>query len=98
MHYRISDIEFDLEKDRCKCLYGLSGGTFNPSDVQRVTEIFENPRFFIGGASSNDIIQGDPIGNCWFVSALATMSTTPGLVEKFCVAVSAVTVYFRSHS
>ncbi|KAJ7029686.1 hypothetical protein C8F04DRAFT_1187536 [Mycena alexandri] len=83
---KFRDIEFDLEKDRCKCLYGLSGGTFNPSDVQRVTEIFENPRFFIGGASSNDIIQGDPIGNCWFVSALATMSTTPGLVEKFCVA------------
>ncbi|KAJ7155793.1 cysteine proteinase [Mycena filopes] len=82
---KFRDIEFDLEKDRYKCLFGLSPGTFSPSDVQRVHEIFENPRFFIDGASSNDIIQGS-IGDCWFVSALSTMSTTPGLVEKFCVA------------
>lgn len=57
--------------------------------VQRVTQIFANPSFFVDGASSNDIEQGR-IGDCWFVSALATMSTCPGLVEKFCVAVSAV--------
>ncbi|KAJ7173300.1 hypothetical protein C8R46DRAFT_1082400 [Mycena filopes] len=82
---KFRDIEFDLEKDRYKCLFGMSPGTFSPSDVQRVHEIFENPRFFIDGASSNDIIQGS-IGDCWFVSALSTMSTTPGLVEKFCVA------------
>ncbi|KAJ7880174.1 cysteine proteinase [Mycena leptocephala] len=82
---KFRDIEFDLENDREKCLHGLSGGSFNPSDVQRVTDIFENPQFFIDGANSNDIVQG-AIGDCWFVSALATMSTAPGLVEKFCVA------------
>ncbi|KAJ7821376.1 hypothetical protein B0H14DRAFT_2831437 [Mycena olivaceomarginata] len=80
-----SDIEFDIENDREKCLHGLSGGTFNPSDVQRVTDIFEQPRFFVDGASSSDIVQG-AIGDCWFVSALATISTAPGLIEKFCVA------------
>ncbi|KAJ6580633.1 hypothetical protein B0H19DRAFT_1111981 [Mycena capillaripes] len=82
---KFRDIEFDLENDREKCLHGLSGGGYSPSDVQRVTDIFENPRFFIDGASSSDIVQG-AIGDCWFVSALATMSTAPGLIEKFCVA------------
>lgn len=43
-------------------------------------------RSVIEGATSGDIVQGD-IGNCWFLSALATVSTVPGLVEKFCVAV-----------
>ncbi|KAJ6621556.1 hypothetical protein B0H10DRAFT_2017786 [Mycena sp. CBHHK59/15] len=82
---KFRDIEFDLENDREKCLHGLSDGMYSPSDVQRVTDIFKNPQFFIDGASSNDIVQG-AIGDCWFVSALATMSTCPGLVEKFCVA------------
>ncbi|KAJ7125786.1 cysteine proteinase [Mycena crocata] len=82
---KFRDIEFDLENDREKCLHGLSGGEYSPSDVQRVTDIFEKPQFFVDGASSNDIVQG-AIGDCWFVSALATMATMPGLVEKFCVA------------
>jgi hypothetical protein len=40
-----------------------------------------------GAADSNDIIQGK-LGDCWFLSALATASTAKGLVDKFCVAVS----------
>ncbi|KAJ6472034.1 cysteine proteinase [Mycena sanguinolenta] len=82
---KFRDIEFDLENYPQQCLHGLSGGSFDPSDVQRVTDIFEKPQFFVDGASSNDIVQG-AIGDCWFVSALATMSTAPGLIEKFCVA------------
>ncbi|KAK7041561.1 hypothetical protein VNI00_009148 [Paramarasmius palmivorus] len=83
---RFRDHEFDLENDRHRCLHGLSTTiSYAPSDVRRVTQIFENPQFFVDGADSNDIVQG-AIGNCWFVSALATMSTYEGLVEKFCVA------------
>ncbi|KAK0457136.1 cysteine proteinase [Desarmillaria tabescens] len=83
---KFRDHEFDLQNDRFRCLHGLaSEETYNPSDVLRVTQIFDNPQFFIDGASSNDIVQG-AIGDCWFVSALATMCTSPGLVEKFCVA------------
>ncbi|KAE9397650.1 cysteine proteinase [Gymnopus androsaceus JB14] len=82
---KFRDTEFDLENDRDRCLHGLGYAQYTPSDVQRVTQLFENPQFFIDGASSNDIVQGG-LGDCWFVSALATMSTAEGLVEKFCVA------------
>ncbi|KAJ7113978.1 hypothetical protein C8R44DRAFT_676421 [Mycena epipterygia] len=81
------DIEFDLENDKTRCLFGLSkkDREYAPSDVQRVTKIFKDPSFFIDGAESNDIVQGR-LGDCWFLSALATMSTAKGLLEKFCVA------------
>ncbi|KAJ7173341.1 hypothetical protein C8R46DRAFT_946051 [Mycena filopes] len=84
---RFRDAEFDLENDRDRCLFGLSkeNRTYNPSDVQRGTKIFSNPSFFVDGVDSNDIVQGK-MGDCWFLSALATMTTAPGLLEKFCVA------------
>ncbi|KAF9461870.1 hypothetical protein BDZ94DRAFT_1310221 [Collybia nuda] len=85
---KFRDVEFDLENDQYRCLHGLDfpvTGKYCPSDVQRVTQIFEQPRFFANGADSNDIIQGK-LGDCWFLSALATISTAKGLVEKLCVA------------
>ncbi|KAK0497318.1 hypothetical protein EDD18DRAFT_149737 [Armillaria luteobubalina] len=83
---KFRDHEFDLQNDRSRCLHGLaSEEPYNPSDVLRVTQVFDNPQFFIDGASSNDIVQG-AIGDCWFVSALAMVCAPKGLVEKFCVA------------
>ncbi|KAF9045921.1 cysteine proteinase [Hymenopellis radicata] len=85
---KFRDHEFDLFNDRERCLKGLESPEneeLEPADVKRVTDLFDNPRFFVDGASSNDIVQGR-LGDCWFVSALATMSTAEGLVEKFCVA------------
>ena len=94
------DIEFDLENDKHRCLYGLftqSGENHHPADVHRVTQIFEKPQFFAGGAAnSHDIIQG-ALGDCWFLSALATVSTAPGLVEKFCVAVGVLSCFSCKH-
>lgn len=85
------DIEFDIEGDRNRCLYGLNDmdESMSPADARRVKSIFEKPTFFVNGASRNTI-QG-ALGNCWFLSALATVGTMPGLINKICVAVSGCT-------
>lgn len=77
-----------MENDKYRCLYGLLDPPFPlPSDVHRVTQLFEKPQFFVDGASANDIVKG-ALTDSWFLSALAMASTASGLVEKFCVAVS----------
>ncbi|KAL0563776.1 hypothetical protein V5O48_018289 [Marasmius crinis-equi] len=87
---RFRDTEFDFDEDKDRCLHGIENEeerdeNYTPSDVQRVTRIFDKPEFFIDGADSNDIHQG-AIGDCWFVSALATVATCEGLIETACVA------------
>ncbi|KAI3614142.1 hypothetical protein WG66_010711 [Moniliophthora roreri] len=83
---KFRDSDFDLEKDRNICLHGIyDEKPYDPSDVQRVSEIFKDPQFFVDGADSNDIVQG-AIGDCWFVSALATLSTAEALLEQCCPA------------
>ncbi|KAJ7226499.1 hypothetical protein B0H12DRAFT_1240580 [Mycena haematopus] len=86
---RYRDADFDIENDQDRCLNGLVvSDVFNPSDVQRVTELWDEPQFFVGpgGSRRNEIIQGQKCSNCWFISALAATSTVEGLVEKYCVA------------
>ncbi|KAG6844017.1 hypothetical protein H0H87_010604 [Tephrocybe sp. NHM501043] len=93
LQHLFRDIEFDLELDKDRCLHGLHDPDDDddppsdepPSDVQRATQIFDKTSFFVDGANSNDIIQGS-LGDCWFLSALATMSSAVGLIERFCVA------------
>lgn len=83
------DIEFDLEDRINDCLYCLfPGQAYSPNDLDRVSHIFDSPQFFDaeGYARSDDIVQGE-IGDCWLLSAIATVSTIKGLVERLCVAV-----------
>ncbi|KAF7361013.1 Calpain catalytic domain-containing protein [Mycena sanguinolenta] len=83
---RYRDPDFDLLADRGRCLNGLVvAEVYNPSDVQRVTELFQDAEFFSDSPYSNEIIQGNS-ANCWFISSLAATSTVKGLVEKYCVA------------
>lgn len=87
------DILFDLKFRHRDCLMPLvndrtvarPGQDLKPKDAKRVTEIFENPQFYINGASANDIRQGKD-GDCWLMAALCTLSNKPGLIEKLCVA------------
>ncbi len=73
------------------CLRGLEAGGgdgdvgLNPKSVKRVTDIFEKPQFYVGGASASDVRQGRD-GDCWFIAALCTLSNQDGLIEKVCVA------------
>ncbi|ELU44405.1 calpain [Rhizoctonia solani AG-1 IA] len=85
---RFRDIEFDLEEDRERCLHGLDtpeDGGHKPADVMRVSQLYEKPAFFIDGANCSDIMQGR-LGDCWFLSALAIVSTVGELIDKICVA------------
>ena len=89
-YWDLRDVEFDLENDTIRCLKGLNYTEEDappPPAVLRVTQIFDNPRFVIDGADAIDIIQGK-LGDCWLLSALSTMSTSKGLIEKLCVEVS----------
>ncbi|PVF93387.1 cysteine proteinase [Serendipita vermifera] len=84
---KFRDREFDIDQDRGLCLYGLdeTKKVFAPSDVMRVTDIFEDPVFFLNGPSSSDMAQGAN-GNGYFMAALGVVATIPGLIEKICVA------------
>lgn len=87
---RTRDSEFDLEFDFGRCLDGLTVSSLpDGEDVQRVTELFDNPHFFpVGGAANSNAIKQGEMGDCWFLAALTTVSCIPELIEKICVAVS----------
>lgn len=81
------DIEFDIIEDRERCLHAMdtSKPKYKPLDIRRVADIFDNPEFFVDGATASDISQG-ALGDCWFLSALG-VAASRGLIEKICVAV-----------
>lgn len=64
---------------------GVLSGAFRPRAVKRVTEIFDDPKFYIDGPTANDVRQGRD-GDCWLMAALCTLSNKPGLIERICVA------------
>ncbi|KAF2429336.1 cysteine proteinase, partial [Tothia fuscella] len=86
------DIEADFrrwnsERPFSDCLMGLleERTELRPASVKRVEDIFEDPRFFIEGATANDVRQGKE-GDCWFMSALCTLSNKENLIQNICVA------------
>ncbi|TVY57332.1 Calpain-5 [Lachnellula cervina] len=88
------DLEFDLKgwNGKKDCLRTLTATSeddpyvgFSPGSVKRVTDIFDNPQFFVEGATANDIRQGRD-GDCWLLAALCTLGNKQGLIEKVCVA------------
>ncbi|GES63557.1 calpain-like protein [Aspergillus terreus] len=81
------DIEVDLKSGRRDYLDGLNKKNLEmlPRGVKRVTEIFENPQFFVNGPTASDVRQGRD-GDCWFMAALCTMGNKEELIEKICVA------------
>ncbi|KKY27842.1 putative calpain-like protein [Phaeomoniella chlamydospora] len=80
------DIELDLKLGNKNCLFGLNreDDSINPRGVKRVTDIFENPQFFIGKPTADDVRQGHD-GDCWLMSALSALGTKDGLIENVCV-------------
>lgn len=88
------DIETDLKMGARNCLQSLSnmkrkgeppGRWLRPRGVKRVTDIFDEPKFYIDGPTSNDVRQGRD-GDCWLLSALCTISNKKGMIERLCVA------------
>ncbi|KAJ5346706.1 hypothetical protein N7541_009188 [Penicillium brevicompactum] len=81
------DIEFDLKSGRRHYLDGLDNPNeeMRPRGVKRVTEIFDNPQFFVNGPTASDVRQGYD-GDCWLMAALCTMGNKEELIEKICVA------------
>ncbi|KAF9697701.1 hypothetical protein EKO04_004426 [Ascochyta lentis] len=97
LNQKYRDPHFDIEADFKRsqifpdippdCLTSLDKeqSDFQPMSVKRVEDIFENPRFFIEGATANDVRQGND-GDCWFMSALATISNKEELIQRVCIA------------
>lgn len=75
------DLEADLKLGQRDCLESLSNerpvkgdddepdtpSPLKPMGVKRVTDIFDEPRFFIDGPSTNDVKQGRG-GDCWLLA------------------------------
>ncbi|KAF9888086.1 hypothetical protein FE257_009351 [Aspergillus nanangensis] len=81
------NIEVDLKSGKKDYLFGLTETNMHmqPRGVKRVTEIFENPSFFVNGPTASDVRQGRD-GDCWFMAALCTMGNKEELIEQVCVA------------
>jgi Calpain family cysteine protease len=97
LNVKYRDPHFDIEDDFRKwtsnerpyanCLMGLNEirTDMKPMSVKRVEDIFEAPQFFIDGATANDVRQGKE-GDCWFMSAICTLSNKESLISRVCVA------------
>ncbi|KAH8116172.1 cysteine proteinase [Phellopilus nigrolimitatus] len=72
---KFRDIEWDIGSDWDLCLPSPEYLKNFTSDVLRVTQIFDSPRFYVDGA----------LGDCWFLSAITAVASKPKLIKKLCV-------------
>ena len=56
-----------------------------PPWIKRVEDIFDDPQFFIDGATANDVHQGHG-GDCWLLAALMAVSFNQDLIDRLCIA------------
>ncbi|KOS19825.1 Calpain-1 catalytic subunit [Escovopsis weberi] len=99
------NIEVDLDLGTRDCLDSICvdsegkphGHDYVPSCAKRVTEIFDDPKFFINPPTAEDVVQG--LGrDCWLIAAISSLTAIPGMIEKLCVASDAeVGVYGFVH-
>ena len=95
LNRKYRDPHFDVEDDlrawlggaraHADCLMGVNErrADLRPLSVKRVEDVFEAPQFFIDGATASDVRQGKE-GDCWFMSALCTLSNKEGLIHNVC--------------
>ncbi|KAL9092964.1 MAG: hypothetical protein Q9159_000588 [Coniocarpon cinnabarinum] len=55
------------------------------ADVKRVGDIFDNPQFFVDGATANDVRQSMYAGDCWFLASVTALLGKPENIERLCV-------------
>ncbi|KAK5137178.1 hypothetical protein LTR08_000683 [Meristemomyces frigidus] len=91
LNQKYRDMNFDLETNKY-CLRSLTGRDPDAIDkidplpwVKRVEDIFDDPQFFIDGATATDVHQGSG-RDCWFLAALMAVTAKKDLVDKLCVA------------
>ncbi|KAL9062478.1 MAG: hypothetical protein Q9157_008888, partial [Trypethelium eluteriae] len=94
LNQKYRDPHFNIERDwwvdgQCfnDCLMALADEKMElvPLSVKRIEDIFDDPEFYIEGATASDIRQGND-GDCWFLSALSTVSSVKDLIHRVCVA------------
>ncbi|KAI1622912.1 calpain-3 [Exophiala viscosa] len=82
------DIERDLKITRIRdCLDGLVVDPSDkeyPADVKRVTDIYDEPKFYVDGVSYDDILQGSA-GDCWFLAAISSLGCNQQFIDRVCV-------------
>lgn len=78
--YLDSLVSLDSLEDPPSSVKGLQG----VGSTKRVGDIYEDPHFFVDGATANDVRQGS-VGDCWFLAAITALSGKKDLIERICV-------------
>ncbi|WPH00465.1 Hypothetical protein R9X50_00329400 [Acrodontium crateriforme] len=91
LNQKYRDAVFDIETNQY-CMQSLTGRYPKavekidpPPWIKRVEDIFDNPQFFIDGATATDVHQGNS-GDCWFLASLMAVTAKKELIENLCVA------------